>query len=309
MQHPIFNFDGEGSQIVDSLAQKAKLAEELGFDSFWVIDHLHQIRNFGAPNQPMLEGWTTISVLAGLTSRIKLGTLVTGNIYRFPSLLAKIGATLDVLSKGRLWFGVGASNDGANKEEAEAYGIPYPPTAERLAQLEEAVQIILRMWTDERATFEGKYYQIRDAFCNPKPIQKPHPPLLVAGDGERKTLRIVAKYADACNIHGSVATVARKLSILKEHCSEVGRDYKTILKTKLSRVMIDDNASALTARINREYGSPQEEHRRENLICGSPEEVHKQVTAFKDAGLDYMIANFQPGYESHDMTLLAKLIQ
>src|ERR671923_1052880 len=219
LQHPIFSFDysnHDASQIVDSLKNLVIRAENTGFDSFWVMDHFHQIPFIGKPEEPMLEGWTTISVLAGITTKIKLGTLVTGVIYRYPSVLAKVAATLDVLSKGRLFMGIGA---GWNEQESLAYGISFPSNQERMLRLEEAIQVIRKMWTEEPyASFNGKYYQIHNAYCNPKPIQKPSPPILVGGSGERKTLKIVAKYADACNLFGSAETIKRKLNVLKEHC-------------------------------------------------------------------------------------------
>jgi F420-dependent oxidoreductase-like protein len=229
LQHPSFSFDyndQKTSQIIDSLSNLVSRAEDRGFDSFWVMDHFHQISVLGKPEEPMLEGWTTISVLAGITTKIKLGTLVTGVIYRYPSVLAKIAATLDVLSKGRLFLGIGAS---WNEEESLAYGIgisgggnsssshvSFPSNKERLLRLEEAIRIIRKMWTEEpSASFSGKYYQIQNAYCNPKPIQKPSPPILVGGSGERMTLKIVAKYADACNLFGGPKTITRKLDILK----------------------------------------------------------------------------------------------
>jgi len=173
IQHPNFSYDGKGSKVVDSLRRAATEAERYNFDSFWFMDHFHQIMNVGQPQEPMLEGWTTLGVMAGVTSKIKLGTMVTGIVYRHPSVLTKIGATLDVLSKERLFMGIGAAwNDG----ESAAYGIPFPPTAERFQRLEEAVQIIRKMWTEERASFKGQFYEIQDAYCNPKPIQKPHTP-------------------------------------------------------------------------------------------------------------------------------------
>src|ERR687891_1198277 len=246
LQHPNFSYDYSNqntSRIIDTLSNLVSKAENKGFDSFWVMDHFHQISVVGKPEEPMLEGWTTISVLAGITTKIRLGTLVTGVIYRYPSVLAKIAATLDVLSKGRLFLGIGAS---WNEEESLAYGIgesasnngnikglshiSFPSNKERLLRLEEALQIISKMWTEEpSASFEGKYYQIHNAYCNPKPIQKPTPPILVGGSGEKRTLKIVAKYADACNLFGSAETVRKKLDILKEHCKSVGRDYHSIL--------------------------------------------------------------------------------
>ena len=252
LQKPIFTFDYRGdetSQIIDSIKNLATSAEKKGFDSFWVMDHFHQIPMIGKPEEPMLESWTTLSVLAGLTTKIKLGTLVTGIIYRYPAILAKIAATLDVLSKGRLFMGLGAA---WNEQESLAYGISYPSDQERLLRLEESIQIIRKMWTEEpSASFNGKYYQIHNAYCNPKPIQKPTPPILIGGSGEKRTLKIVAKYADACNLFGSTDIVKRKLNILKEHCKSVGRDYDSILKTKLGIIVVDDDKQMAEKKKNR----------------------------------------------------------
>jgi F420-dependent oxidoreductase-like protein len=277
LQHPIFSFDydsGNTAQIVDYLKGLIVKAENIGFDSFWVMDHFHQIPFIGKPEEPMLEGWTTISVLAGMTTKIKLGTLVTGVLYRHPSVLAKVAATLDVLSKGRLFMGIGASYF---EGESSAYGITstgsFPSNQERLLRLEEAIQIIRKMWTEEpTASFNGKYYQIHNAYCNPKPIQKPSPPILVGGSGERKTLKIVAKYADACNLFGSAETIKRKMNILKEHCESVGRDYDSILKTKLDLVVIDDSEEMARKRAQQFYiGVPEQQIRnREFAIYGTP---------------------------------------
>ena len=298
LQHPNFSFDGEGPQIVEKLRNLVGRAERYGFDSFWVMDHFHQIRNVGELQEPMLEGWTTQSVVAGFTSKIKLGTLVTGIVYRHPSVLAKIGATLDVLSKGRLFMGIGAA---WNVEEARAYGIPFPSVGERMRRLEEAAQIIGKMWTEECASFDGKFYQLRDAYCNPKPIQKPHPPIMIGGSGERRTLKIVAKHGDACNIFGSVETVRRKLGVLREHCRLVGRDYDSILKTKLGHIVIDKNKEKVTEAVK---GLP-EDRRREYAIYGTPEEVRKQIEAFRDVGIEYLIVNLEPDRELQALDLFA----
>jgi F420-dependent oxidoreductase-like protein len=298
LQHPNYSFDYDGhdaSQIFDSLKKLATKAEKSGFDSFWVMDHFHQISGVGKQEDPMLEGWTTISALAGITSRIKLGTLVTGVIYRHPSVLAKMGATLDVLSKGRLFMGIGAA---WNQEESLAYGIPFYPNKERLLRLEEAVQIIRKMWTEEEepaATFNGKYYQISNAYCTPKPIQKPSPPIMVGGSGERQTLKIIAKYADACNLFGSAETVKRKLSILNEHCKSVGRDYDSILKTKLGFIVIDNDKEMIDKRIRQIISKVRpEEWVRELLIYGTPEEVLKQIELLEEAGIQYVIVDLEP---------------
>ena len=288
--------------MVDSLKAILNEAEGSNFDSFWVMDHFHQIRGVGQPQEPMLEGWTTLAVIAGFTNRIRLGTLVTGNVYRHPSILAKIGATLDVLSKGRLFMGIGAA---WNQEESAAYGVPFPSTKERLRRLEETVQIVRGMWTQERTSFDGQYYRIREAYCNPKPIQKPHPPIMVGGGGERETLRIVAKHADACNIFGSPDTVRRKLGILREHCKSVGRDYDTILKTKLGHIIIDRELRSLEQTVAKRFGNVPEQTRNEMVTFGQPEHIRRQIEAFRDAGIDYFICNFEPDHELEAVRLFA----
>jgi F420-dependent oxidoreductase-like protein len=259
------------------------------------MDHFHQISVVGKQEDPMLEGWTTISVLAGITSKIKLGTLVTGVIYRHPSVLAKMGATLDVLSKGRLFMGIGAA---WNQEESLAYGIPFFPNKERLLRLEEAIQIIRKMWTEEpAATFNGKYYQISNAYCNPKPVQKPSPPIMVGGSGELHTLKIIAKYADACNLFGSAETIKRKLSILREHCKSVGRDYDSILKTKLGFIVIDNDRETLEKRIQQISKVIPEEQVRDIITYGTPEDVLKQIELMEEVGIEYLIVDLEPNRE------------
>ncbi len=300
LQHPSFSFDGHGAQIGDSLKHLVLRAESSGFDSFWVMDHFHQIQFVGAPDEPMLEGWTTIAALSAVTSKIRLGTLVTGNTYRHPSVLAKIGATLDVMSKGRLFMGIGA---GWNEEEANAYGIPFPSTKERLKRLEESVQIIKKMWTEEKANFNGKYYKLQDAYCNPKPIQKPHPTIMVGGEGERETLRIVAKYENACNLFGSANTVKHKLNVLREHCETSGRDYNKILKTKLSRVVIGKSRDEAERRLAELFEGASPERIKEMSIYGTSEEVCQEIEALRDAGIEYLIVNFGAKYESEAVSL------
>ena len=309
LQKPIFTYDYRGndtSQIIDSLKKLATEAEKNGFDSFWVMDHFHQIPMIGKPEEPMLESWTTLSVLAGLTTKIKLGTLVTGITYRYPAILAKVSATLDVLSKGRLFMGIGAA---WNEEESNAYGIHFPPTSERLSRLEEAIQVIRKMWTEEpSASFNGIYYQICNAYCNPKPIQKPSPPILVGGSGERKTLKIVAKYADACNLFGSAETVKRKLNILKEHCKSVGRDYDSILKTKLGFVVVDDDKQVAEDKIKHIFKGMPEEQIREFAIYGTPEDLLRQVAQFEQVGIQYLIVDLDPSREFEALDLFANKI-
>jgi F420-dependent oxidoreductase-like protein len=313
LQHPNFSFDYDGqsnkadnSQIADSLKNLITKAENSGFDSFWVMDHFHQIQFVGRPEEAMLEGWTVISMLAAITTKIKLGTLVTGIIYRYPSVLAKIAATLDVLSKGRLFMGIGA---GWNEQESLAYGISFPSNQERMLRLEEAIQVIRKMWTEEPyASFNGKYYQIRNAYCNPKPIQKPSPPILVGGSGERKTLKIVAKYADACNLFGSPETVRKKLDILKEHCKSVGRDYSSILKTKISAIIVDDNNDMAKNRVRKTFGGIPEEQIKEFVIYGTPEDVSRQIEIFEQVGIQYLTVNLEPYGELEALNTFANKV-
>jgi F420-dependent oxidoreductase-like protein len=309
LQKPNFNFDYRGddtSQIIDSVKKLATTAEINGFDSFWVMDHFHQIPMIGKVDEPMLESWTTLSVVAGLTTKIKLGTLVTGIMYRYPAVLAKVAATLDVLSKGRLFMGIGAA---WNEDESNAYGIHFPPAGERLSRLEEAIQIIQKMWTEEpSASFNGKYYQIHNAYCNPKPIQKPSPPILVGGGGERKTLKIVAKYADACNLFGSAETVKRKLNILKEHCKTVGRDYDSILKTKLGIIVVEDEKQMSEKKIEQIFKGMPEEQIREFAIYGTPEDVLRQIELFEQADIQYLIVDLDPTQELEALNVFANKI-
>ena len=309
LQKPNFNFDyrsNDTSQIIDSVKKLATTAENNGFDSFWVMDHFHQIPMIGKVEEPMLESWTTLSVVAGLTTKIKLGTLVTGITYRYPAVLAKVAATLDVLSKGRLFMGIGAA---WNEDESRAYGISFPPTSERMSRLEEAIQIIRKMWTEKpTASFNGKYYQIHNAYCNPKPIQEPSPPILVGGGGERKTLKIVAKYADACNLFGSAETVKRKLNILKEHCESVGRDYDSILKTKLSFIVVDDDKQVAENKIKQIFKGIPEEQIREFAIYGTPEDVLREVGLFEQANIQYLIVDLDPSRELEALDVFANKI-
>jgi F420-dependent oxidoreductase-like protein len=313
LQHPNFSLDYDGqsnnadtSQIADSLKNLITKAENNGFDSFWVMDHFHQIQFVGRPEEPMLEGWTVISMLAAITTKIKLGTLVTGVIYRYPSVLAKVAATLDVLSKGRLFMGIGA---GWNEQESLAYGISFPSNQERMLRLEEAIQVIRKMWTEEPyASFNGKYYQIRDAYCNPKPIQKPSPPILIGGSGERKTLKIVAKYADACNLFGSPETITKKLDILKEHCKSVGRDYNSILKTKLSAIIVDDNNDMAKNRVRKTLRGIPEEQIKEFVIYGTPEDVSRQIEILEQVGIQYLIVDLEPYRELEALDIFANKV-
>jgi F420-dependent oxidoreductase-like protein len=239
LQIPNFTWPSYPNQIGSKLAEIARTADEQGFASIWVMDHFFQIGSrdrsmgLGPAEDEMLEGYSALSYMAGFTKRATLGTMVTGVIYRYPGLLAKTVTTLDVLSNGRAYLGIGAA---WNEREAHGLGVPFPPVKERFERLEEALQIVKQMWSDNNGPYNGKYYQLAETLCSPQPVTKPHPPILIGGTGEKKTLRLVAQYADACNIFARMGndTVRSKLDILKGHCEKFGRDYNEIEKTTLS---------------------------------------------------------------------------
>jgi F420-dependent oxidoreductase-like protein len=227
LQVPDFTWPNGPAALGAELAAIAGAADEAGFDMLAVMDHYFQIAVVGPAEHDMLEAYTTLGFLAAHTKRAKLITVITGVVYRHPGLLAKIISTLDVLSGGRAWLGIGAA---WNDEESRGLGVPFPPTAERFERLEEALQICLRMWSDDETPFHGKHYQLERPLNVPAPLTRPHPPIMVGGSGERKTLRLVAKYADACNLF-PMPDLAHKLDVLREHCEREGRDYDTIEKT------------------------------------------------------------------------------
>jgi F420-dependent oxidoreductase-like protein len=224
-----FTWPGGAPALTPTLVRIARDAEDAGFARLSVMDHFWQIGHIGPPEHEMLEAYTTLGFLAGQTSRITLNTLVTGVIYREPGLLAKAVSTLDVLSGGRAMLGIGAA---WNADESAGLGIPFPPTAERFERLEETLQIILQMWSDNDGPYQGKYYQLGRTLNSPQPLSSPRPRILIGGSGEKKTLRLVAQYADACNLFGG-PEVGHKLDVLREHCASLGRDYDAIEKTAI----------------------------------------------------------------------------
>lgn len=233
LQVPSFTWPEGPARMAERLAEIARAAEHAGFYSLWVMDHLFQISVNGPPEQEMLEGYCTLGYLAALTKKVKLGTLVTGVIYRYPGILVKAMTTLDVLSNGRAYFGVGAA---WNEQEAKGLGIPFPPIGVRFELLEEALQIAKQMWSENNGPYDGKHNHLEQTLCSPQPLSRPHPPILIGGSGERKTLRLVAQYANACNLYGTPATVKAKLAVLKAHCETLGRDYQSIEKTTIGAV-------------------------------------------------------------------------
>lgn len=305
-QQPNHTFGVPNDQVYSIVEKIALEAERYGFDSFYVMDHLMQISGINPPEDPILEGWMTIAALAVVTQKMKLSTMVTCNTFRNPALLAKMGATVDNISNGRLILAIGA---GWYELEHKAYGIPLGTMKERFQRLRETLQIVKRMWTEDKASFDGKYYRIKNAICNPKPIQKPHPMIMVGGDGEKVTLKIVAKYADACNVFGGadLERVNAKLSALKQHCIDAGRDYNSVFKTGLARVIIGKNDAQVKEKIKKYV--PQQptvgatgvttfEDRLKRFVIGTPEQCAEAFRKIFATGLDYIIVNFP---DSHNL--------
>ena len=228
---PDFTWDGGPAELRVRLGEVARQAEQAGVDRISVMDHVWQIRHLGPPEHEMLEAYTTLGWLAAKTERVKLLAVVTAVVYRDPGLLAKSVTTLDVLSGGRAMLGIGAA---WNEEEARGLGLFFPPLAERFERLEEALRICLQMWSGDDGPFDGEHYHLGRTLNSPQSLSRPHPPILIGGAGEKKTLRLVACYADACNIFDS-PELARKLDVLREHCAREGRDYTEIEKTAQTR--------------------------------------------------------------------------
>jgi F420-dependent oxidoreductase-like protein len=235
-----FTWPSGPSKLGSTLTQIARTADQANFESIWVMDHFWQIRMNGPEHHEMLEGYTALSYMAALTERARLGTMVTGAVYRHPGVLAKTVTTLDVLSGGRAWLGIGAA---WNEDESRGLGIPFPPIRERFERLEETLQICQQMWEGKRGSekpFHGTHYTLERPLNSPQSLTRPHPPILIGGGGEKKTLRLVAQYADACNLFPS-PEIPRKLDILREHCQAVGRHYDDIEKTALFRFDVGEN--------------------------------------------------------------------
>jgi F420-dependent oxidoreductase-like protein len=237
------------ANIFDAVKEKVIWIEKHGFDWFSVMDHLIQIPVHGLPEEPFMEGWTLLSALAAVTDRIRLSTLVTSTAYRNPALLAKMVAGVDIISHGRVTLGIGA---GWYEAEFKQYGYDYiEKPAERIYRLEEAVKLIKTMWTEERASFDGKYFHVTEAILNPKPIQNPHPPILIGGAGEQLTLRTVARVGDACNFIGSPDEVKKKFEVLNQHCIKEGRVYSDIERTVLCNILIAKDESSIQSKLEK----------------------------------------------------------
>jgi F420-dependent oxidoreductase-like protein len=295
IHNPSWVYGPDPAAAFEAVKAKAQWAENHGFAWFSVMDHLIQIGGVGPADEPFIEGWTVLSALAAVTGRVRLATLATSVGYRNPAHLAKIAAGVDLISRGRLTLGIGA---GYFETEYRQYGWEFPPRpATRIRQMEEAVRLILAMWTEKRTTFHGRYFHVADAILEPKPVQQPRPPVMIAGGGEQLTLRAVARLADACNIGGEPETVKHKLAILSGHCDAAGRDYNAIEKTHNHSWLLARDAAAVTAK--RERLS-----RRGPLrgFVGTVAEAIDLIGRYQDCGVQLLInSDYRNDLETHEL--------
>jgi F420-dependent oxidoreductase-like protein len=295
IHNPSWLYGSDPAAAFEGVKAKAQWAESHGFTWFSVMDHLIQIGGVGAPDQPFMEGWTVLSALAAVTSRIRLATLATAVGYRNPAHLAKIAAGVDLISRGRLTFGIGA---GWNQAEYRQYGWEFPERpAVRIKQLEEAVRLILAMWAEPRTTFHGKYFHAEAAILEPKPVQKPHPPVMIAGGGEQLTLRVVARLGDACNLTVELDKLQHKLEVLRRHCDDVGRDYAAIEKTSLLSILLARDDAQVAAK--RERLSARGPLRG---FIGTVSEAIDLIGRYQEAGVDLLInSDYRNDQETHEL--------
>lgn len=267
------------------IVKVAQRAEELGFDSIWVFDHFHTVPK-PLKGRSVFESWTLLTGLATLTSRIRLGTLVTCVLYRYPSVLAKITSIIDVISNGRVELGIGGC---WYENEFKGYGIPFPRTSIRLKMLDEALEIIKLMWTKDDVCFEGKYFRLEHALNDPKPVQKPHPPLLVGGAGEKLTLKIVAKHADKYHVWGDPKYYKGKLEVLKKHCKRIGRNFDEIIKVHDGFTILGRDEKEVKKKFKKceflRLSNASYEGYKKSQYLGTPEEIIEQVSRFVRVGV------------------------
>jgi F420-dependent oxidoreductase-like protein len=287
LQISSFSWPGGPAAIGPTLARIAQTADEVDFDSIWVMDHFFQIRGVGPATEPMLEGWTTLGFLAGLTRRARLGLMVGGIHYRTAGLWAKTATTLDVLSGGRAWLGIGAA---WNEEESRGLGFPMPPLGVRFEMLEEMLQITHALWTGERGTegaFAGRHYQASRLLNSPQALTRPHPPIMIGGGGEQKTLRLVAQYADATNVFGDGPRLAHKYAVLREHCERLGRPYEEIERSTLQTVSLSADGAGNTS---------------------TPGQLVDQFGELSDAGVQHVILGVRGVEDLRQLELLGSAV-
>jgi F420-dependent oxidoreductase-like protein len=288
LQIPYYTYPGGTARLGETFGRIVIDAEAAGFDSVWVMDHFFQLSGWGPREREMLEGYSALNYAAALTNHVMLGTLVTGVTYRYPGILVKTATALDVLSGGRSYFGVGAA---WYEREHLGLGVPFPPLAERFERLEETLQIAHQMWSGEAGPFDGKHYQLAETLNSPNSVQRPHPPIMIGGEGEQKTFRFIAKYGDACNLFtiadegedpmSQVDHARRKYAVLKERCDEAGRPYEQIEKTTLSALIVTPDGTIPEGKLEMpEYQVPM-----------TPAQAIEYFHALAEAGTDHAVFN------------------
>jgi F420-dependent oxidoreductase-like protein len=287
LQMPNFTLGVPDDELFDRVVEFATTAEDAGFSSLWVMDHFYQLPPLGGGDQPMLEAYTLLGALAAKTTKAQLGTLVTGVTYRNPAMLAKIITTLDVISKGRAILGIGAA---WHDIEHEGYGFDFPAVKERMDRLEEAVQICRAMFKDDHATFEGTHYAIKDARNLPRPIRDGGPKIMIGGGGEKRTLKLVAQYADQCNVTGDADMIRHKIKVIHDHCAAVGRDPGEIEITRMATLVLTGSPEQ-TAQTHEFLAGAVGQEAVGAFNVGEEQEVVDQVAALLEAGVDELIFN------------------
>jgi F420-dependent oxidoreductase-like protein len=285
------------------LRQAWKLIDELGYDTAWVFDHFFPILT--DPSGSCFEGWVTLAALAQETSRVEVGVLVTGNTYRHPAVLANMGATLDHTSGGRLIMGIGA---GWFELEHTALGIPFHTTAERIRRLDEAAEIIKLLWTEKQASFDGRYYKLKDAYCEPKPVRQPRPPLMIGGSGEKLMLKVIARHADQWNTFGPPEVFRHKIGVLKEHCASVGRSFDEIEVSWAGAALVTDQASekeSVVKAMSQAFGAPPDQVE-PGLLVGTANEVRDRISRFIEVGVTHFILIANPPFEENSIRRFAE---
>lgn len=286
-QIPNFTFDSPDTELFGKVADLAQAAEDSGFESVWVMDHFYQLPPLGGRDRPMLECYTLLGALGARTNRVRLGALVGGVTYRNPALVAKQVTTLDVITQGRANLGLGAA---WYDIEHDGLGFDFPPARERLDRLEEAVQIIKAMLTEDTPSFEGRYYRIHEARNLPRPITPGGPPIMIGGGGEKRTLKTVARYADMCNLFGDPETFRHKLDVLRRHCDDVGRNYDDIAKTRLSTLFVTETGDE-SASMREQFANMAGTRGAGGFNIGTEKEILSQLDELEEAGVDYFIFN------------------
>ncbi len=311
------NFTYPGVDVVDlfeRLSAMAVTAESSGFDSVFVMDHFYQLPMLGAPDQDMFEAYSLLNALAARTSTVNLGVMVGGMTYRNPAYLAKVVTALDVISSGRAIWGIGA---GWFELEHQSFGYEFGTFTDRFEKLEEGLQIVMSMFVNHTTSFDGKWFKVTDAFNVPKPVQAGGPPVLIGGSGERKTLRMVAQYGDACNVFGDAAAIRRLLGVLDEHCDRLGRDPGTICRTRLGTLVVGRTMEEAEAKVAGQFGGSRLEdlpaemqsRLRTLFILGDPPAVQAQVHELLDAGLDGIVFNMPDAHDLEAIELAGEVLR